>query len=138
MNEVKPRERAVHRPLNERVHSNVHQAVSNTVRSVHVHPKYEQVHELSFNERVQAQHCLIAWLCYYIYTGNTALFLVNQEPWINNVMKKSSWISKRHINMITCINNGLVIVFIFNCTVDMWLYVGNLLNNVAALITLRM
>ena len=60
LKEVKPSERAVHRPQNERVHSNVHQAVSNTVRSVHVHPKYEQVHELSFNERVQAQHCLIA------------------------------------------------------------------------------
>ena len=28
----------------------------NTVRSVHVRPKYEQVHERSFTERVQAQH----------------------------------------------------------------------------------
>jgi len=31
---------------------------SNTVRTVHIRAKYEQVHELSFNERVQAQHCM--------------------------------------------------------------------------------
>ena len=50
-NEVKPSERAVHRHQNERVHSNVHQAVIQYVQFTFA-PKYERVHELSFNERV--------------------------------------------------------------------------------------
>ena len=57
LNEVKPSECAVPRHQNERVHSNVHQAVIQYVQFTFA-PKYERVHELSFNERVQAQHCL--------------------------------------------------------------------------------
>ena len=39
------------------MHSQQRSSGRNTIPSVHVRPKYERVHERSFAERVQAQHC---------------------------------------------------------------------------------